>query len=168
MIYCKVRDVKSINRANDDDAGIDFFVPTFDKKFIDDFTSKPENAEMIWNFSTKEIKIKPHAQILIPSGIKVIVPKGYALVAMNKSGIATKRRLDVGACVVDSSYRGEVHINLVNTSNDTVTISEGDKIVQFVLNKISTSKPQEIDLDEYEKKSNTNRGTGGFGSTGTK
>jgi dUTP pyrophosphatase len=166
MKYCKMREVKSIVRANEDDAGIDFYVPTFTKEFVGDLMSKPTNSKLQWASATS-VRVPPHEQILIPAGIKVIVPKGYALIAMNKSGVATKKRLDVGACVIDTPYRGEVHINLMNTSNEPAEISEGDKIVQFVLNKISTEQPKEISLEEYEKNSNTTRSSGGFGSTGT-
>ena len=145
MKFTKVRDVKSPKRANDTDAGIDFFVP--------------ENAGTI--------KLTPGDSCLIASGIKVNVPKGYALVAFNKSGVATKKGLQVGACVVDCGYQGEVHIHLVNIGQEYTQLLPGDKVVQFVLLKLGNPILEEVSEENlYEEESN--RGDGGFGSTGTK
>ena len=82
----------------------------------------------------------------------------------NKSGIASKRQLLVGACVVDAGYDGEVYVNLHNTSTETQTIEPGQKIAQAVLTPIVTCGVEEV----FEDLLNTNsaRATGGFGSTG--
>lgn len=143
----KLRDVKTPQRGNPRDAGIDFFVP-------EDFT---------------EVTLQHGEDILIPSGIKVSVPSGYALVANNKSGIATKRKLTIGASVVDEGYQGEVHLHLINSGKNPATISPGDKIVQFLLEKQEYASVQEVS-DEHELYSGlvTDRGAGGFGSTGVK
>lgn len=141
--YAKIRDVKSILRAHPTDAGIDFFIP-------EDF---PVTT------------IQPGESVLIPSGIKVHFDHGWALVANNKSGIASKKGLLVGAQVIDSSYQGEVHINLHNVGLNPQTIGPGEKIVQFVMYNIGLPTPEEVPLDElYSEKSD--RGEGGFGSTG--
>ena len=58
---------------------------------------------------------------------------GFALVAFNKSGVAVKKQLYAGACVVDCGYQGEVHINLTNVGKEEQYIKPGDKIIQFVL-----------------------------------
>jgi dUTP pyrophosphatase len=145
MKFTKIREVKTPTRANHTDAGIDFFVP----------------EEYILTY------LKPGASAFIPSGIKVNVPEGYALIAFNKSGIAVKKTLHVGACVVDHGYQGEVHINLTNVGTEDQKIEAGDKIVQFVLLPLASSYVEEVLHDElYAEKSN--RGEGGFGSTGTK
>ncbi len=82
----------------------------------------------------------------------------------NKSGIASKRGLVVGACVVDRGYTGEIFVNLHNPSDRTQTLHAGDKIAQAVFVKITTN----VDLVEsdhiYDKE--TSRGTGTLGSTG--
>ena len=96
MKFAKVKDVKTPKRANNTDAGIDFFVPE----------------------TAGTITLTPGDSCLIASGIKVNVPEGYALVAFNKSGVATKKGLQVGACVVDCGYQGEVHIHLVNIGQE--------------------------------------------------
>jgi len=145
MKFAKIREVKTPTRANSTDAGIDFFVPE----------------------DQSNIKIFPGDSCLIPSGIKVNVPEGFALVAFNKSGVAVKKQLYAGACVVDCGYQGEVHINLTNVGKEEQYIKPGDKIIQFVLLPLGDPNLFELEEDElYENESS--RGDGGFGSTGTK
>ena len=139
----KTRDVKDPQRGTPGSAGIDFFIPN-------DFEGTV---------------VLPQGSALIPSGIKAKVPDGYALIAMNKSGVATKLGLVVGACVVDSDYQGEIHIHLINTSNKCVTLEPGQKIVQFLLTPIEHCSINIVPLkDLFDSK--TTRGIGGFGSTG--
>ena len=146
MKYTKTKDVKSPVRANPTDAGIDFFVPN-------DFGA---------------VTLEPGQDILIDSGIKVIVPEGYALIFKEKSGIATKRKLTIGASVVDSDYRGNVHFHLFNNGTELQMIEAGDKITQGLVVPISLCQAEEISEEEYATYCNTARGEGGFGSTGTK
>jgi len=141
--FAKVRDVKSPLRAHATDAGIDFFIPN----------------------DSESYNIKPGESVLIPSGIKVHFDHGWALVANNKSGIASKKQLLVGAQVIDSSYQGEVHINLHNVGNNEIVISPGDKIVQFIMYNIGLPTPEEVSLEDLYNDI-SDRGEGGFGSTG--
>ena len=84
---------------------------------------------------------------------------------MNKSGIASKRSIVTGACVVDRGYDGEIFVNLHNIGRETQICEPGTKIAQGVFVRISTPSLLEIEEDKiYE--SETDRGTGGFGSTG--
>lgn len=161
MKYTKTRDVKSPCRGTQLSAGIDFFVPND------------------WNSGTERI-VRPGERILIPSGIKANVPSGHALIAFNKSGVATKTGLIIGACVVDEDYQGEIHLSLINTNTDrdvfaegsyvkldgSVAISPGEKLAQFILLPVNYAMPEETDADELYAE-NTERGEGGFGSTGT-
>ena len=97
------------------------------------------------------------------------VPSGHALVFMNKSGIGAKKQLDVLACVIDEDYEGEVHINLVNSGKNVQYIEAGDKIVQGLILPINYAMPEEIGtVEELYAGSDSSRGEGGFGSTGTK
>lgn len=145
MKISKIKDVKTPTRANHEDAGIDFFVPN----------------------NVEPYAVGPGSSVIIPSGIKVNVPNGHALIAFNKSGIATKKNLQVGACVVDVGYQGEIHIHLTNVGTDIQTIHPGDKIVQFVL--VQLGDPYvEVVQEKFLYEGVSNRGTGGFGSTGTK
>ena len=160
MKYTKIRNVKSPSRGTSQSAGIDFYIP-------DD-----------WNNGNPR-SVAPGDRLLIPSGIKVNVPSGYALIAFNKSGVASKKGLIVGACVVDEDYQGEVHLNMINTNNPHdifidgayvkesgfVTVTPGEKLTQFILVPVNYANPEEVTETElYEELSE--RGDGGFGSTG--
>jgi dUTP pyrophosphatase len=137
----KLRNVKTPSRGTSVSAGIDFYVP-------EDFET---------------VVLKPGQSVLIPSGIKAQVPRGYALIAFNKSGVATKQGLQVGACVVDEDYEGEIHLHMVNISDKDQTVATGQKLVQLVLIPVCY-----FDVEEVEELANRNteRGSGGFGSTG--
>ena len=174
--FTKIRKVKSPNRANSHDAGTDFFIPEWTDSFYKDLLEKNKNNKITYQpiideqgDEVLEMTLDPHAQINIPSGIKVnILDKNTYLDANNKSGVATKYRLVVGAKVVDADYQGEVHLNLINTSNEYVTIRTGQKIVQFIHKEFINTAWEEITTDEYNSLEATDRGTGGFASTGEK
>lgn len=171
--YTKVREVKSPTRAHPTDAGIDFFVPT--SLTEDDMAPKyettgchpktlvgPDGRICLW-------ELNPGESILIPSGIKVKVPDGCALVFMNKSGIGSKKHFSTLACVVDCGYEGEVHINLINSGNTLQTINSGEKIIQGIILPINFASPVEVvDEKALYGDSQSARGEGGFGSSGTK
>lgn len=142
--FCKVRDTKNPSRAHSTDAGIDVYSPN----------DEPTYALNIGD------------SVLINTGIKFEVPKGYMLTAFNKSGIATKKGLLVGASVVDSMYSGCVHVNLHKVSGGTTYIKPGEKIVQFILIPISSCSLEEIEEKDLYNGIETERGEGGFGSSG--
>ena len=180
--FTKIRDVKSPNRANKNDAGIDFYIPNFDNRMIQDLLAKnPHPAEksqrewaLVVDEETNETKliINPRGHILIPSGIQVwIESKDSALIAANKSGIATKTGLLFTAQVVDADYTGEIHIGLFNSGNDPVFLSPGDKIIQFVHTPILKDPLEELTPEQYLdllQNVTTDRGDNGFGSTDKK
>lgn len=141
---------KMPERAHPTDAGMDlFFCP-------------PPN-DMIPKQSESVI---PHGASILPTGLKIEVPEGYMMEIKNKSGIAAKRGLLVGACVVDRGYTGEIFVNLHNPSDRSQTLHAGDKIAQAVFVKITT----DIKLAEAENiyDEETSRGDGALGSTGDK
>lgn len=113
----------------------------------------------------EEITINPGETFLIPTGIALETPIGYAALIYARSGLALKKGLapanKVG--VVDSDYRGEVKVALHNHSNIAATISSGERIAQLVITPYLTGIFNEVD-----QLSDTVRGEGGFGSTGTK
>ena len=135
-------------RAHPTDAGMDLF---FCPAPRDDIPKQIES-------------VLPHGSSLFPTGLKIEVPEGYMLEIKNKSGIASKRGLLVGACVVDRGYTGEIFVNLHNPSDRTQTIHAGQKIAQAVFVKIR----EDIEIIEseniYDKE--TSRGDGALGSTG--
>lgn len=163
--FTKIRDVKSPTR-NHGDAGSDFYVPEYNEEFVHDLKEKNElNNITILNYS--EIMIGPHSQILIPSGIKVdILDKNTYLDFENKSGIATKKELLIGAQVIDAIYQGEVHINVHNVSDKDQIIKFGQKLAQAIHKEYRDTEWEEISNEEYNNIEASQRGAGGFGSTG--
>jgi dUTP pyrophosphatase len=142
MKITKIRNVKTPARGTGKSAGIDFFIP-------EDF---------------KYTILSPGEDVLIPSGIKANVPAGYMLMAGNKSGVATKNKLIKGAEIVDEDYTGEIHIHVINVGKINTILEPGKKLIQFILVPVSYEDVEVVDqLDEKE----TERGAGGFGSTGT-
>jgi len=100
-------------------------------------------------------------RILVKTGIAVAVPVGYGLFIWDRSGLSSRHGLHRLAGVVDSSFRGEVCVVLVNLGDSSYTIKAGDKIAQGILAPIALSQAEEVDeLDSTE------RGEKGFGSSG--
>jgi len=125
--------------------------------------------------------LPPHSRIMIPSGIKSrMAQPGRALIAANKSGVATKHGLVFGAQVVDYTYKGEIHLSVINTSTKNVRIYENMKIIQFIEMPVFNSEikiVEDIQTDIYSSSAAANlfyagllddRGDGGFGSTDKK
>ena len=151
------------------DAGFDFYVPKYSDALVDEINTKSNRKLSLVKDDNKEVKIKlyPHEDVLIPTYVYSQFPSNIALVAKNKSGVATKQKLNVGACVVDSSYQGVIHVHVTNVSSEPQFIEFGKKIVQFVPFLIDDSEPEVFtDLKPEEFFNNkSNRGAGGFGRT---
>ena len=112
--------------------------------------------------SSVDITIPSHKWFAVPTGISIMVPKEcYARLAP-RSGLAFKYGIQVGAGVIDSDYTGEIKVILFNHGENDFTIKTGDRIAQLIFEKIFTD-----DLQEVEELVKTERGAGGFGSTGT-
>lgn len=168
LLFTKVRNAKAPERAHIEDAGIDFFVPEFDYNFLKDFENKNRLTTKSGIINSTEILVAPHDRVLIPSGIRVILHPGSALVALNKSGVATKKGLLVTAQLIDPQYTGEVHIGVYNSGDDSQIINCGEKLVQFIHIPIFSSIPEELGFEIYEQyisKMGSDRGDNGFGST---
>jgi dUTP pyrophosphatase len=166
MKFTKVRDVKSPEIAHVGDAGIDFFVPKLTKELILEIQKKSLPCHTYYNEQNKSIIIWAGQRVLIPSGIHVKLQKGMALIAHNKSGIANRLGLDKMAEVVDEPYQGEVHISLANNSSESVEITEGMKIIQFLRIPVFSYPIEEVPTLEELYTEKSSRGRGGFGSTG--
>lgn len=143
MIITKVREVKTPSRGTTDSAGLDFYIP----------------------FDQPSFTLKPGESINVPSGIKMVIPKGYAGVFFNKSGVAVKS-LFVGACVVDADYRGEVHLNIHNIGLEDRHFLPGQKVTQMLVLPVAMVSLREVTNEYYDSQDITERGNGGFGSTG--
>lgn len=117
------------------------------------------------DYFRSKITIMPHETKMIPTGIAIAVPAGYMGCIYARSGLASKKSLAPANCVgiVDSDYRGEVKVALHNYSDKNQVVDVGARIAQLVIQPISLCTPVEVkELDE------TDRGVGGFGSSGQK
>ena len=111
----------------------------------------------------KQIKIEPGKTSIIPTGISVSIPKNFEIQIRSRSGLAAKSHISVlnSPGTIDADYRGEIKVILINLGNKTFVIERGARIAQMVLCPIVKAKFKEVDsLDD------TDRGGGGFGSTG--
>jgi len=137
-------------RANPSDAGLDLrWTPT-------------EASETM-------LTIQPNESVLVPTGCKFAIPHGYMMEIMNKSGVAYKKRLIVGACVVDSGYEGEVFVNLHNIGTEPQFIEPGDKVAQAVVVPVVHARfvaSESPDIYEWYPITISDRGEGSLGSTG--
>ena len=162
--FIKVRDVKTPVRGTSVAAGTDFFIPN-------DFN----NGE--------PFMLRPQHDILIKSGIRASLPAGTMWMAADKSGVATSKTamqlagnepkdsnpissLKVGAKIVDEDYQGEIGLHVINVGLHPVWLQPGQKLVQFVL--VPVIYPELIECETVEEvfTEETERGEGGFGSTG--
>ena len=133
--------------------------------------ANPSDAGMDISFAPEEITgpltIQPGESTLCQTGLKFGIPHGYMLQIMNRSSIAAKRGLVVGAHVVDAGYNGEVFINLHNIGNTAQTVTPGERIAQAVLIPIVTPEVEEYEWDDLYSRvyTESNRGEGALGST---
>lgn len=111
------------------------------------------------------ITLGPLDRVMIPTGIKIELPKDYEAQVRPRSGLAIKSGISLSNCVgtIDEDYRGEVCVGLINLSKENFTVSRGDRIAQMLVAPVSKAEIQVV-----EELSSTQRQEGGFGSTGIK
>lgn len=111
----------------------------------------------------KDIIIKPFERIKIPVGICIDLPKGYEAQIRPRSGLAANYGITLlnSPGTIDWDYRGEINVIVINFSNEDFVLKKGDRIAQMVINKIETPI-----IEIVEEISSSERGIGGFGSTG--
>ena len=141
-------DVKSPQRANASDAGLDVFYCPKDP-------------------SIAAVNIKPGENHVLPTGLKFGIPHGYMMQVCNRSSMGAKKSLVVGAHIVDSGYDGEVFIDLHNIGKEPQYVQAGDKIAQLVLIPVVHFRAAELkNSGLYNGEiSMSNRGDGALGST---
>jgi dUTP pyrophosphatase len=154
-------------------------------KLVIKYVNKSNNEEPTWakegdsgfdfraNFTTNEVKgnltLKPFERALIPTGLYFELPNGYELQVRPRSGHSFKTGLMAILGTVDTGYRGEVKVIMINLSDKEVTIEHGERIAQGVIApRVSGDFGQMVKLQSVEELSSSERGEGGFGSTGTK
>ncbi len=111
----------------------------------------------------ESIFLKPMERKIIPTGLFIALPEGYEAQIRPRSGLAIKHGITLVNTpgTIDADYRGEIGIIMINLSNEVFEIKDGERIAQMVINKYEKISWQQVDsLDE------TQRGAGGFGSTG--
>jgi len=153
--YKRVREgVRPPERANPSDAGLDLFF-------------NPEPQGFLPNSETDSILIERGQSVLLPTGYKFGIPHGYMLEIKNRSGIAAKRSLVVGACVVDSGYDGEVFVNLHNIGDRGQIVKPQTKIAQAVMIPVVHFRAVETGGEPYDwyPIAISDRGDGALGST---
>ncbi|MHC9089138.1 dUTP diphosphatase [Tenacibaculum sp. IMCC1] len=109
------------------------------------------------------IILKPLERAIIKTGLFIALPVGYEAQVRPRSGLAAKKGITVlnSPGTVDADYRGEIGVILVNLSNEDFTVNDGERIAQLVI-----TKHERVNWQEVEVLNETERGAGGFGSTG--
>jgi len=114
-------------------------------------------------YSSINCKLKPLERKIIPTGIKVSIPRGYAGFIQPRSGLAAKNGIGIvnSPGLIDSGYRGEICVLLINfDSSNNFHIKKGDKICQMVIKEV-----EKVNIEIVENLDDTDRGEAGFGST---
>jgi dUTP pyrophosphatase len=116
-------------------------------------------------YINNNVNLEPGKSEIIPTGISVAIPEGFEIQIRPRSGLAAKNKISVlnTPGTIDADYRGEIKVILINLSNKTFVIEKGFRIAQMVVCPIIQDQ-----LEEVDELSETIRGEGGFGSTGTK
>ena len=125
-------------RAREDDAGLDLY-------------------------AAETATIEPGGRVLVPTGIALAIPPGYAGFVLPRSGLALRHGVTLlnTPGLIDSGYRGEIKVLLVNHDRAATTIARGERIAQLVVQRVEPTE-----LIEVDELPSSDRGTGGFGSTG--
>lgn len=114
---------------------------------------------------SESITLKPLGRAIIKTGLFLELPIGYEAQVRSRSGLAAKQGITVlnSPGTIDADYRGEIGVILVNLSNESFTVANGERVAQLVI-----AKHERAEWIEVQELSGTTRGAGGFGSTGTK
>jgi len=111
--------------------------------------------------AAEDVQLPPGERAAVATGIHVEIPPGYVGLVWPRSGLAVRHGLDTLAGVIDSDYRGEVRVVLVNHGREPVSLARGDRIAQLLIQRVERAAFTPVD-----DLASTDRGSGGFGSTG--
>lgn len=137
----------------------DTYKQAIDEVFGEDFLKKLIIDELPKNvFQTTQIKT---SSVVVDTGVAFEIPEGYEMQIRGRSGLAFKHNIEVHRGTIDSDYRGTVKVKLYNLGNEPVVLRKGDRIAQGVIQPVVKAK-----FETVSELSETDRGTGGFGSTG--
>ena len=127
------------------------------------YESKQAAGMDVHAYLDDSVIIVPTQRVLIPTGLFMALEPGYELQIRPRSGLAYKNGITVlnSPGTIDSDYRGEIKILLINHGLESFTIDNGMRIAQIIINKV-----EQVQFKEVDELSDTDRGSGGFGSTG--
>ena len=143
---------------------VKILVKKFDKNIkLPTYETSGSSGMDLVAYIKNKIIIDPGKTAIISTGISVAIPKNYEIQIRPRSGLAAKKGISVlnTPGTVDSDYRGEIKIILINLSKESFVVKSGDRVAQMILCPVSKAK-----LKEVKKLPKTVRGRGGFGSTG--
>lgn len=112
-------------------------------------------------YSSEDVVIARGARVKVPTGIKMEIPENYVGLIWDKSGLSMNYGLKTLGGVVDSGYRGEVMVGIINLSDKDFELKAGEKIAQMII-----QKKEEVEVEEVKELEDSSRGEDGFGSTG--
>lgn len=112
-------------------------------------------------YASADVTIQPNERMLIPTGIAMEIPESHFCYVMGRSGNTIKKGLHVALGTIDSDYIGEIGVMAFNQSDEVLSFAKGDRVAQMVI--LPYPKVEFVEVDEL---SDTERGTGGYGSTG--
>ncbi len=114
-------------------------------------------------YALEHVVVQPMERVQIKTGIALEIPEGAVGLVWDKSGLSHKKGVKVLGGVIDSGYRGEVLIGIINLGSEEVVFEMGDKVAQILIQKV-----EHVDIVEMEELNDADRGDNGFGSTGVK
>ena len=143
---------------------VKILVKKFDKNIeLPSYKTSGASGMDLVAFIKKKITISPYNKAMNPTGISLVIPKNYEIQIRPRSGLAAKKGVSVlnTPGTIDSDYRGEIKIILINLSKKPFIVKSGDRIAQMILCPVA-----KIKLKEVKNLPKTSRGKAGFGSTG--
>lgn len=134
-----------------------------DGAIIPEYKTKGAAGADVCAFLSEAVVIKPSEFSMIPTGLSFAIPEGYEIQVRPRSGLAAKNGITVlnTPGTIDSDYRGEVKVILINLGKDDFTVNNGDRIAQLIVSPVTQGV-----FEQTSELDSTERGAGGFGSTG--
>jgi len=148
--------------VSETEIGVEIAAVRLDRELPLPVYAKPGDAGLDLRAS-EFASLEPGERRLVPTGLAVAIPEGHAGFVVPRSGLALQKGVTVlnAPGLIDSGYRGELKVLLINHGAETVTIARGERIAQLVIQPVAS-----VTLVEVERLADSARGVGGFGSTG--
>lgn len=157
-----MNDRPSSDHAHDPDAVVDVLVQRLDPELPLPSYAHPGDAGLDL-YARVDVTLGPGERSLVPTGVAIALPPGYAAFLHPRSGLAARAGITIvnAPGTVDAGYRGEISVALLNTGSSAHSVGRGDRIAQMVIQQVAVA-----DLIEVTQLPGSARGAGGFGSTG--